>query len=212
MDLWILLSKIFAITMISLMLSIPLCAAEEQTGSGATAGPFISKGWMIKGDQPDKFDFGIDSKMLRDGKPCAFIKSKVDKVNGLGTLRQAISAKNYLGKRIRFSGWLKTDEVKDSAGLWVRVDSSDTKMLEFDNMENRPVKGTTDWAKYACVVDVPDDAKTILFGFLLFDAGKVWANQLKLDVVGKDVPSTNIAPAPTRLADEPVNLDFSESK
>lgn len=78
MDLWILLSKIFAITMISLMLSIPLCAAEEQTGSGATAGPFISKGCMIKGDQPDKFDFGIDSKMLRDGKPCAFIKSKVD--------------------------------------------------------------------------------------------------------------------------------------
>ncbi len=210
MNLWISFCKLFAIIMLALMAGLPLCAAEEQTSSGSSAGPLISKGWMIKGDQPDKFDFGIDRQMIREGKPCAFIKSRVEKVDGLGTLRQAISAKKFLGKRIRFSGWLRTENVKDSAGLWVRVDGSDHKMLEFDNMEKRPVKGTTDWTKYSCVVDVPDDAKAILFGFLLFDAGKVWANQLNLEAVGKDVASTNIAPAPDRLPEDPINIDFSE--
>jgi hypothetical protein len=156
---------------------------------------------------------GLDSSMLHDGKPCAYIKSKFDKMDAaLGTLRQAISAKKFIGKRIRFSGWLKTENVKDAAGLWVRVDGPEHKMLEFDNMENRPVKGSTDWQKYSCVVDVPEGAEAILFGFLLSETGKVWANRMNLDVVSKDVPSTNIAPPPEKLPEEPVNLDFSESK
>jgi hypothetical protein len=46
---------------------------------------------------------------------------------------------------------LKTDDVKSWAGLWMRVDYYDVAVLAFDNIQNRGVKKTKDWAKYEIV-------------------------------------------------------------
>ena len=62
-----------------------------------------------------------------------------------------------------------------------------------------------------------EKAETIIFGLLLVGKGKAWVDDLKFEVVGKDVPSTDMleAPLPGRagapdLPDKPVNLDFEE--
>src|SRR4030095_6622009 len=69
------------------------------------------------------------------------------------------------------------------------------RMLGFDNMDNRPVKGTTDWTKYELVLDVPEATTMILYGFFVYEKGKAWADDLRFEVVGKDVPSTNLMTA-----------------
>lgn len=43
-------------------------------------------------------------------------------------------------------------------GLWFRVDGTTGKSLSFDNMQDRAVKGTTEWARYEIVLDVPEGA------------------------------------------------------
>jgi hypothetical protein len=48
---------------------------------------------------------------------------------------------NYLGKRVRFSAAVKTEDVQSWAGLWMRVDKG-SQTVEFDNMQDRPLKGT----------------------------------------------------------------------
>jgi hypothetical protein len=76
-------------------------------------------------------------------------------------------------------------------------------------MQDRPIKGTTDWQRYDVVLDVPADSTGISFGILLDGTGKVWLSATKFDIVGADVPSTGAGDR--KIPDNPVNLDFKES-
>ena len=75
--------------------------------------------------------------------------------------------KNAVGKRIHFSGYIKTEGVTTGyAGLWWRVDGP-SGVLAFDNMQNRGVSGTTDWKRYDIDLPVAAEAKNTNFGALL---------------------------------------------
>ena len=52
------------------------------------------------------------------------------------------------GKRIRLSGHARSKDVSDWAGLWMRVDGPKGEPLAFDNMQQRPIKGTGEFADY----------------------------------------------------------------
>lgn len=120
---------------------------------------------------------------------------------------QQFNAGQYLGKRVRLSGLVKSQEVAAWAGLWVRVDKG-KEMVSFDNMQDRAIKGTTDWRRYEVVLDVPKDATGIALGILLTGPGEVWMNGASFDVVGPDVAVTGSNNA--KIPDRPVNLDFAE--
>ena len=82
-------------------------------------------------------------------------------------------------------------------------------MLAFDNMQDRPVKGTEDWKNYNVVLDVPNDATGISFGVLLNGSGNVLLSNVKIETVGSDVPLTSMAVATTQPRPAaPTNLDF----
>ena len=76
-------------------------------------------------------------------------------------------------------------------------------------LQNRPIKGTTDWKKYEIVLDIPSDSKSINYGVLLSGDGKVWFDDFRLEEVDDNVPVTNIMSEKT-IPDKPVNMDFEE--
>jgi hypothetical protein len=165
------------------------------------------KGWFVAGSKPAEYESGIDVSAVHNYRPSAYLKSTTPVIHGFGTLMQQFNADHYLGKRVRFSALVKTEEAQDWAGLWMRVDKG-PKMLAFDNMQNRPIKGTNDWRRYDVVLDVPQEATGIFFGVLLSGSGEVWLNDAKIDVVGADVLPTGgeIRPA----SNEPTNVDCRE--
>ena len=81
-------------------------------------------------------------------------------------------------------------------------------MVAFDNMQDRSIKGTTDWRRYEVVLDVPKDATGIALGILLTGTGEVWLNGARFEVVGSDVAVTGSNYG--KIPDKPVNLDFAE--
>ncbi len=85
-------------------------------------------------------------------------------------------------------------------------------MLAFDNMRNRKISGTQDWATHSVVLDVAEEAETILFGIFLSLQGQVWMSDVHLDVVGQEVPTTDILAEVLEeiLPERPVNLEFTE--
>jgi len=89
----------------------------------------------------------------------------------------------------------------------MRVDKG-TEPLAFDNMQKRPIIGTTGWQRYYIVLDVPKDATGIAFGILLSGPGQVWLNSTKFEIVGLDVPATTTSEK--NLPGKPVNLDFND--
>ena len=59
-----------------------------------------------------------------------------------------------------------------------------------DDMEDRPVTGTTEWTLHDIVMDVPHDTINIAFGVALRGNGQAWFDDLRFEVVGDDVPTT----------------------
>jgi len=174
------------------------------------AGGETPKGWFPAGSHPKDYEMSIDRDVSRSGKASASLKSIVPETGGFGTLMQTFKADAFRGKRVRMSGYVKSREVKDWAGLWMRIDGSKSdEMLGFDNMQDRPIKGTTDWAKYEIVLDVPEQSGGIAFGILLGGRGQVWMDDLKFEVVGKDVATTG-GKAAEGITKGPTNLDFEE--
>lgn len=164
------------------------------------------KGWFVAGSKPAEYESGIDQLATYNGHPSVYLRATKPIVEGFGTLMQDFRADHYLGKRVRFSAWVKTDSAQDWAGLWMRVDKG-TQQVAFDNMQNRPIKGTASWQKYDVVLDVPQDATGIFFGVLLSGSGTVWLSDTKFEVVGPTVLTTG---AQVQKADEPTNLDFEK--
>jgi hypothetical protein len=163
--------------------------------------------WMAGSTNPDDYVIDIDDTVAHTGKASGHIKSQ-DSANGLGfaSLVQNIVENSYLGKRVRLSGYVKTDQVKGSAGLWMRVDGPN-QVMSIDNMHDRSILGTTDWQQYYIVLDVPSDSTGIAFGALLEGTGEVWIDDLQLEVVGTDMPTTNSLAV---KQEQPLNLDLED--
>ncbi|WP_232231469.1 helix-turn-helix domain-containing protein [Paenibacillus sp. HW567] len=166
------------------------------------------KGWMITGSAPTKYKAALDMQVYHKGRNSVSlecIETQYLDVNDFCTLMQQISATNYLGKRIRFAGFVRTEEVSGWCGLWMRIDDKQQNMLGFDNMQYRSIKGTTDWNYYACVLDIPPEANCLNIGIILTGPGKAWLDDCTFEEVGMDVPVTDID-----LPKEPQNLKFEE--
>jgi RNA polymerase sigma factor (sigma-70 family) len=177
----------------------------------------VPEGWGGGSAQPGEYELGLDSGVAHGGKASGTIKCVAGTPTGFGSLTQAFKADDYRGKRVRYSGYIKTRDASEGAGLWMRVDST-TQTLTFDNMDRRKVKDT-DWKKAEIVLDVPADAAYITFGVLMNGTGQTWVDDLKFEVVGNDVASTNMleGPIPAKVGhltvpDKPVNLDFEGKK
>ena len=114
----------------------------------------------------------------------------------------------YAGKRVRMSGYMKSQDVAGWAGFWFRVDGQGARSLAFDNMHGRAVRGTTGWKKYEIVLDVPQQATNLAYGALLDGTGKIWFSDLSFEVVDRSVATTN--ESGWDALPKPSNLDFSE--
>ena len=171
------------------------------------------KGWFAAGSHPKEYEMSLDRTVAHGGNACASLKSVVAETGGFGTLMQMFKADDYRGKRVRMSGYVKSKEASDWAGLWMRVDGAKKEeTLAFDNMQDRAIKGTTDWKKYEIVLDVPENSEMVALGLLLSGKGQVWMDDLQFGVVGKDVPTTGrtMAGAASGAAKAPLNLNFEE--
>jgi beta-lactamase regulating signal transducer with metallopeptidase domain len=120
----------------ALSASFGLKLVQAQSAAPVNHAP---NGWFMAGSKPANYQTGVDRAMVENGLPSAFLKSAVPTTDGFGTLMQTISASEYAGKRVRLRAWVRSQDVSDWAGVWLRVDRGNT-MVAFDNMQNRPIK------------------------------------------------------------------------
>ena len=145
---------------------------------------------------------GTAQGIAHEGEVSSYLHTRAPGGAGFCTLSQFVHARDWHGKRVRFSAWARAERIQGWAGLWMRVDSETQDVLAFDNMQSRPIQGTRGWRRYDVVLDVPEDASLIVFGALLDDAGKLWFDDVSFEPVSTDVPTTDV------LGSTPRNLDF----
>lgn len=192
-----------------------LAARIEQSGARSRPLP-AAEGWRpTHMTDPAKFRLGLDPQ--RPG--VALIESRLDQAEAaeadshFGCLMQSVSAEAYRGRTLRLSAELKADR----AGLgtiWMRIDGPSASGLRFDNMMERShegvLSGTTVWLDRSVVLDVPEDATSLHYGFFLRGLGQLRARAFRLEIVDPVVSVTGgtLARPERILPPAPVNLDF----
>ncbi|MFJ7934884.1 helix-turn-helix transcriptional regulator [Sporosarcina sp. NPDC096371] len=183
-----------------------LIAKKEEEVQMTTA----IKGWFLSGSHPNHYQMGIDHTIVHGGKASGYLQSNtVFDENEFATMMQQFKADQFRGTRIKLSCFVKSEGVRGFAGMWMRVDNQAGDVLQFDNMSNRPIVGTSDWNFYSIVLDIPKEGTIISFGMLLQGEGKVWMDQFSFDEVDERVLTTNLEVVP-ELLDEPINLSFED--
>ena len=98
---------------------------------------------------------------------------------------------SLFGKRIRITGWMKTSDVRNWAGVNMVVANMGGYIFAFDGMYDRPVQGTTGWQQVEFVTDVPKEPCFISLSPTLYGTGEMWCDDFQIDVVPSDTPTTD---------------------
>lgn len=144
----------------------------------------LPKDWFEGGND---YKIIIDTLVKFDGKKSvAIFNSKTTDSYSFGTVLLEIPA-NYKGKQIELKGYMKTQDIKNGfAGLVLRIDGN-TDVLQFDNMYRQKINGTSDWKPYSVKLPFPKDAKSIVVGAILTGNGKMWVDNLSINIDNIDV-------------------------
>ena len=158
--------------------------------------------WIVAGQSPSEYRAVVDNSGRHSGPGEKSLRHASGDGNSWATLMQQVSAENYRGKRIRFQANVKTADVSQWAGLWMRIDTPSKYNAAFYNSMDKPIKGTTDWQTRSVILDVPADASAVSFGVIHAGKGQVWIDALTLKPVGSDVavstmPKPKLSKAPS---------------
>lgn len=176
-------------------------AARAQPMPLVAGGSFFGKtpklrswvlGWSLTGSKPDAYEIRCDDVFTDCAIPILRTKALSSEPYGMGSLTHSESALPWRGTRVELKAELRTGRVDGWAGLWMRIDGPDGKTLAFDNMQNRPLRGTSSFQWYSVVLDVPADAERVSFGVLLHGPGAVFIRELRFDAVDTEVTSTDL--------------------
>ena len=186
------------------------------------------KGWRQPEMGSRLAEVGIDRTVAHSGKASAFVRASATERTAFGICRQWVRAHRYRGKRLRVSAYLKTAEVGPTRRSGARMDLflfSETHRIGGAAMRGRLIQGTTPWTKYEHVIDVPPEASLLAVDISLAGPGQVWVDDVRLEVVGPNVPTTASIDRRAELSEEfkqrvqtrlreaprkPVNLDFEQ--
>jgi hypothetical protein len=147
----------------------------------------------------------VDPAAEEQGQRSLSIKSLV-KLTPAGVNLAVVkqSAQGYAGKRLRFSGQIRSEGVSTWAGLYMEEDDSikggALSILKFGiegGEDTLPPSGAAGhapheaWQDVSVVVQVPATVNSVSLGLALVGEGKVWARKLHFEVVGPEVPLTS---------------------
>ncbi|MCC6335276.1 MAG: hypothetical protein IT380_14965 [Myxococcales bacterium] len=176
-------------------------AARAQPMPLAAGGSFFGKtprlrswvlGWALTGSKPDAYEIRCDDVFTDCAIPILRTRALSSEPYGMGSLTHSEGAQPWRGARVELKAELRTGRVDGWAGLWMRIDGPDGKVLAFDNMQNRPLRGTSSFQWYSVVLDVPADAERISFGVMLHGPGAVFIRELRFDAADTEVTSTDL--------------------
>lgn len=127
----------------------------------------------------------LDGDVVHGGKWAARITRTASDEGGISGITKVLPME-FAGKRIEMRGFIRTENVSEYVGMWMREDG-DTGAVEFDNMQSRQLKGTHDWDEYSISLPVNAAGRQLYFGVFVSGTGTAWVDDLQLLVDGKPI-------------------------
>jgi hypothetical protein len=168
-----------------------------------------------KGQLPDKlmnwssaaYKLKVDSIEKHSGNNSLLIELVGDKTDkSFGSCAYSIPA-NYQGNQIELRAYMKLENVTTGPiGLMLRIDG-EAGPLQFDNMQQKNIQGTSDWTLYSVKLPLPENAKTIFVAAILSGTGKLWVDDFQLLIDGEDISKAKTKILQVFKADKDTEFD-----
>ena len=84
--------------------------------------PHLPAGWAAGGLSRAAYDIGTDQRVAHGGHASGYMFARDAKFDDWATLVQTVRADDFRGRRVRLSGYLRSEGVLGGAALWMRVD------------------------------------------------------------------------------------------
>jgi len=171
---------------LSLALAAPVAARVDRTPvmgfEPSDSAPVLSH-WIGNPSGPAGTVF-LDSSTVHSGRYAGRIERDKQSPSSFSAFAYTLPA-DFTGRVLELRGWLRYQDVDGFTGLWQRQDGVGGGTWQFNNMAERQLHGSADWAEYR--VSLPFDRRTRLVsvGAVLGGTGRVWADDLRLYVDGK---------------------------
>ncbi|MCA9492491.1 MAG: hypothetical protein KC621_21305 [Myxococcales bacterium] len=82
------------------------------------------EGWFLAGSDAKAYEADVVEEAHTGTGSARFRSKQGEKPRGFGTMMQQMQPADYTGNRLRMTAWVKTDDVADWAGMWLRVDGA----------------------------------------------------------------------------------------
>lgn len=138
-------------------------------------------GWNLE-NHDSNYLISVDSVNVKSGKYSVAIEFQSDSLNSIACLQYTFP-ENYPGKEIKLSGYIQTENVDGIAFLFIAIEPN-IAMYELKDT----IFGTNDWKRYeiTAALDPAITKEISIFGGL-FGEGKIWLDDFKVEIDGRDV-------------------------
>ncbi|MEJ5244206.1 MAG: S41 family peptidase [Bacteroidota bacterium] len=116
----------------------------------------------------------INSPDTKDTSTIAFVK-------------QSINARNYRANKVNFGAYLLAflDNEQSFAFLWANVRDKDGNIIASFSSQDNPIT-SGNWTRFSIMLDIPQNAETINYGFALKGSGTVFIDNANFDLIQSD--------------------------
>jgi hypothetical protein len=132
---------------------------------------------------PTAYTFTVDRTTKHSGDASLRIRNLRPEV--YGSITQSVPGAPHVGKTVRFSVWLRSDNVvANDYGkgatplLQAMIGGSPAVSASF---EVAAIAGTTEWVRREVVIDIPPATESIEIGVMLTGSGTVWLDDAVLE-------------------------------
>ncbi|GEM_PF-5415612 len=148
--------------------------------------------WIYAEHEGGTYSSGLDNKIYFN-PPSSFFIEKIKEPTATkdgGGLSNTIRISKYKGQTVRFSAFIKTENVKNKA--WIYAQSGNL-------YPSKGINGNNDWTELVLIFHIPKDhnKEYITLAFSLWEGGRMWIDNIRWEVVEGSVIS---APTATQTA------------
>jgi len=164
---------------------------------GTTNSPLLAHDDAAQSSEPtllpnNTFNAPVDRAVTRDSGPPALHFVIAAKPLDFSLAGRDVDIATFLGKRIRFSAYVKTaGKITNYVGLHLHCSDRTGKILAIDDMLGRGITKPADWTRLEVVADIAPAATGLNVGVQFRGSGELWMDGAKIEVVGKDIPTTD---------------------
>lgn len=171
--------------------------------------PRLPSGWSRQASfGSDRACSAGQTALLREGGRRVLTIDCHRAFDGYMAVAQTIAADEYRGLRVRVVARVRGEKIAGQGGVFMRVTGPDARVLAYDDMSTRPLRGDVAWRDAQVVLDVDREATSIAFGVRLADGlGMLQADAFRFEIVAPDDETLSIRLQP-QLPFRPQNLDL----